>query len=401
MKSATAVTWELDDIPAAVAELTGQIRQKLTFGKESVAILHAQPHMEVGELSAALSAELGFSVLGGTTAGAATLSNDGHHELAAMLHVMTADDCLFATAISDSMGQDPKRRIADTYDAALTKLRAKDPSAVPAVVFCVASIVQSISSDEELSTLSELCDGLPVFGYMAADDFEFSAQQVFLDGKNGGDLMTLLLIAGNVRPIFEVKNLAGSRPFSRRRVTKAHDNIIQEIDGRSGWEYLKDFPFIDEENRVLWNYQFFVEMAGDEDNDGVPVSRALNTCNMENGEISCFANVPENSYITLMFCDDADVMASAEEALRELCAKIRDAETDDYRYSAVFIASCSLRNMFLADRKDAEGNRVRDIVPPSLTVSGIYGFGEIAPTSMKNGRAVNRFHNATITICAL
>lgn len=93
--------------------------------------------------------------------------------------------------------------------------------------------------------------------------------------------------------------------------------------------------------------------------------------------------------------------ASAEEALKELRDKIRDAETVDYHYSTVFIASCSLRNMFLADNKDAEGSLVREILQQPLTVSGIYGFGEIAPTSVKDGRAVNRFHNATITICAL
>ena len=401
MKSATAVTWELDDIPAAVAELAGQIRKKLSFAKESVAILHAQPHMEIGGLSAALSAELGFPVLGGTTAGAATLSNEGHHELAAMLHVLTADDCTFATAISDSLGEDPKRRIVDTYDAALARLREKNPAAVPGLVFCIGSILQNYSSDESLATLSEACGGLPVFGFMAADDFEFSSQQVFMNGKSGGDLMALLLIAGNVRPVFEVKNLAGSRPFSRRKVTKAHDNIIQEIDNRPAYEYLKDFPFIGEENRILWNYQFFVEMDGDAKGDDVPVSRALNTCDMQTGEISCFADVPENSYITLLFCDDSDVKASAEEALKELREKIRGAETDGYRYSTVFIASCSLRNMFLAYNKDTEGNLVREILPPSLTVSGIYGFGEIAPTSVRDGKAVNRFHNATMTICAL
>ncbi len=401
MRSATAITYELDDIPAAVEELLGQVREKLVPGKESVAVLHAQPHMEVGELSAALCEALGFSVIGGTTAGAATLSNDGHHELAAMLHVMTSDDCLFATAIGDSMAENPRERIRGTYEAALAKLRAKDPAAEPRMVFCVTSIVQSYSSDDGLATLSEACGSLPVFGYVAADDFEFSAQQVFLDGESGGDRLALLLIAGDVRPIFEVKNLAGSAPLSKRKVTKAHDNIICEIDGRPAYEYLKEFPFIDDETKVLWNYQFFVEMQNEKDNDGVLVSRALNTYDKDTGEVSCFANVPENSYIGLLFCDDMDVKATSEEALREITRKIEAAETDDYRYSTVFVASCSLRNMFLADQKNAEGNLVREILPPGLSVSGLYAFGEIAPTSVREGKAVNRFHNATMTICAL
>ncbi len=402
MRSATAITYELDDIPAAVDELIDQIQGKLILGKESVALLHAQPHMATGELSGLLSERLGFPVIGGTTAGAATLSNEGHHELAAMLHVLTADDCLFATAISESLANDPQRRIVDVYRDALEKLKQKDPSAKPALVFCVASIVQSCSSDDGLATLSEASGGLPVFGFVAADDFEFCEQQVFLDGMSGGDLVAILLIAGNVRPIFTVKNLAGSHALSKRRVTKAHDNVICEIDGRPAYEYLKDFPFIDDATKVLWNYQFFVEMADAAESDDALVSRALNTYDKQTGEISCFANVPENSHISLLFCDDADVKASCGIALEEISAKITQAEKEDaYRYSTVFIASCSLRNMFLADQKDAEGNLVREHLPSSLAVSGLYGFGEIAPTSVRGGKAVNRFHNATMTICAL
>ncbi len=401
MRSATAITYELDDIQGAAEELVGQIKEKLTFAKESVAILHAQPEMETGELSALLGEMLGFSVIGGTTAGAALLSNDGHHELAVMLHVLTANDCCFATGVSESMAVEPKRQIVETYEKTLAKLKEKDTAAEPKMAFCVTSIVQSYSSDDCLATLSEVSGGLPIFGFVAADDFEFSKQQVFLDGNSAGDTVALLLIAGNVRPIFEVKNLAGSETLSIRKVTKAHDNIICEIDDKPAYEYIKDFPFISDQTKVLWNYQFFVEMQNEADNDGVPVSRALNTYDVKTGEIACFANVPENSSIGLQYCDDEDVKASCQTALRELEEKLAAASTEDYQYSTVFIASCSLRNMFLADQKDAEGILVREMLPPSLTVSGLYAFGEIAPTSIRNGRAVNRFHNATMTICAL
>jgi len=66
----------------------------------------------------------------------------------------------------------------------------------------------------------------------------------------------------------------------------------------------------------------------------------------------------------------------------------------------VLIATCSLRNMFLAAMREAEGDLIKELFPQDLTVSGLYAFGEIAPTSVKNDKAVNRFHNATFTICA-
>lgn len=401
MKSATAITYELDDIQAAAQELLQQIHAKLELAHEGVGILYIQPKMESAQLSAILHQELGFPIIGGTTAGAAMISNGGHHELAIMLQVLTAEDCTFSAAMSPSMANQPKQCIIDTYQRALYDLTQKDATAQPQMAFCVTSILQSYSSDDGLDALSEVSHALPIFGFVAADDFQFSHQQVVLNGACGHDVIAILLIAGNIKPIFEVKNLAGSHHFSKRKITRAHDNVICEIDNMPAYEYLKDFPFISDDSTVLWNYQFFVEMRNESDDDGVPVSRALNTYDKVSGEITCFANVPENSYIGLQYCDDKDVKASCQTALEEIKAKVAAASTDEYTYSTILIASCSLRNMFLADQKDAEGSLAAQILPDTLQAAGVYGFGEIAPTSLSGGKAVNRFHNATMIICAL
>ena len=399
MKSATAISYELDNIAKATQELTAQIKEKLTFGKNTVAILHGQSDMEIGELSAAVSRELGCPVIGGTTAAGAVLTNEGYHGLAVVLHVLSDDDCMFATAISGSMAEDPEKEIEDTYRKAYNSLKEQDASAEPKMVICIASIVGSIASDNILDKVSQLCGSLPVFGFNAGDDFEFCKQQVYLDGEYGGDRMAILLLSGNVRPIFQTANLAGKKALEKRLVTKAHDNIICEIEGKPAVDYIKDFPFIDEETTVLFNYQFFVEMPGDANIDGIPVSRALSTFDKETGEVTCFANVPENSYIGLLYCEGKDVAATSEAGIKEFLEKIKAAD-DDYEYSTVLIATCSLRNMFLAAMREAEGDLIKELFPQDLTVSGLYAFGEIAPTSVKNDKAVNRFHNATFTICA-
>ena len=396
MKSATAISYELDDIEIAAKELATQIREKLAFGKNTVAILHGQPDMEIGELSAAVSRELGCHVIGGTTAAGAMLSNEGYHELSLLLHVLSDDDCLFATAISSSLAVDPANAITDTYKKAYDDLKSQNAAAEPKMVICVAPLA---ASDILVETVSELCGGLPVFGYIAGDDFEFCKQQVYLDGEAGGDRMAMLLLSGDIRPIFQTANLAGKKSLEKSLVTKAHDNIICEIEWKPAYEYIKEFPFIDDETTVLFNYQFFVEMPKDEYNDGIPVSRALSSFDKETGEITCFANIPENSYIGLLYCVGSDVSDTAEAGLKEFLAKV-NAAGNDYEYSTVLIVTCSLRNMFLADMKSAEGDHIRDLVPQSLTLSGLHGFGEIAPTSVRDGKAVNRFHNATFTICA-
>ena len=399
MRSATAISYELDNIEAAAKELVNQIKGKLTFGKHTAAILQGQPDMELGELSAAISRELGCHVIGGTTAAGAVLTNEGLHELAVVLHVMSADDCLFAAAISGSMETEPQKEIKDIYQRAYRSLKEQDPSAEPQLVICVAPIVQSLSSDCVLDELSRVSGGLPIFGYIAADDFEFCKQQIFLDGEAGSGRLAVLLISGNVRPIFQVENLSGRRMFEKCLVTKARDNIIYEIDDKPAYEYIKNFPFIDDQTKALWNHQFFVEMRNAENNDGIAVSRALNTYSKETGEITCFADVPQDSYIGLLYCDGNDVAISSENALKNFADKL-DAAGGGYEYSTVFIVSCSLRNMFLADQKSTEGDLVKKLLPPNLTVSGLYAFGEIAPTSVRDNKATNRFHNATFVLCA-
>jgi len=401
MKSATAISYELDDIQAATKELTMQIKNRLTLCKHTVAILHGQPDMKIGELSAAISAELGCHVIGGTTAGGAVLTSDGHHELAVVLHVISDDDCLFATAISGSMEISPKKEIQDTYKKAYQSLKEQDLLAEPKLIICITSIYQNYSSDDTLADISNLCHRLPVFGYNAADDFEFCKQQVFLNGEIGGDRLAILMISGNIRPIFQTANLAGKQTLDKRLVTKAHNNVICEIDGKPAYEYIKKFPFIDDQTKVLWNYQFFTEMGSNTDNDGVPVSRALNSYDKETGEITCFANVPQGSYIGLLYCDGEDVGTSSEAGLKKFMDHLQStSKENEYEYSTVLIASCSLRNMFLADQKKLEGNLVNELIPKNLTVSGLYAYGEIAPTSIKGDKAVNRFHNATLTMCA-
>ena len=399
MKSATAISYELDNIHAATKELTTQIRDKLTFGKNTVAILHGQPDMAIGELSSAISRDLGCPVIGGTTAAGALLTNDGYHELAVVLHVLSDDDCLFATAISGSMETDPIKEITATYQNAYRNLKEQDGDAEPKMVICVASIVQSIATDNIVETLSGLCGNLPVFGFVAGDDFEFCKQQVYLEGDSGGDRLAILLLSGNIQPIFQTANLAGKQSIEKRLVTKAHDNVICEIENSPAYDYIKEFPFINDETTVLFNYQFFVEMPGDANNDGIPVSRALNTFDKETGEVTCFANVPLNSYIGLLYCEGKDVAATSEAGIKEFMEKIKTAG-GGYEYSTVLIATCSLRNMFLADMREKEGDLVKELIPSNLTVSGLYAFGEIAPTSVRDDKAVNRFHNATFTMCA-
>ena len=393
MESAVAISYELDNIPLATKELTSKIKEKLKLKSNMVAILFGVYDMEIGELSKSISRELNCNCIGATTAIGATLSNKGYHELAVVLHVITSDTCNFSTAISNSIDIEPEKEIKATYEKAYKKLNMQ-----PKMVICITAIMQSIDSDSMVKILSNQCNNLPVFGFNAGDDFEFKNQKIFLNGEIGGDRLAILLISGDIKPVFHTANLAGKQVLEKRLVTKSHKNIIYEIEEKPAYDYIKGFPFIDEETKTLFNYQFFVEIQGDTINDGIPVSRALNTFDKKTGVVSCFADVPVNSYIGLKYCDGNDVASTTKTGIIDLLTKMEAVK--DYKFSTVIIATCSLRNIFLAGMKETEGNLIKELMPKNLEISGLHAFGEVAPTSVSNDIAVNRFHNATFTVCA-
>jgi hypothetical protein len=57
--------------------------------------------------------------------------------------------------------------------------------------------------------------------------------------------------------------------------------------------------------------------------------------------------------------------------------------------------------MVMGDDKDIEGDILKDNIPAGVSLSGFYAYGEICPTVVENGKALNRVHNESIVMCAL
>jgi hypothetical protein len=55
----------------------------------------------------------------------------------------------------------------------------------------------------------------------------------------------------------------------------------------------------------------------------------------------------------------------------------------------------------MADDKDLEGDVLISHLPEGVKLAGFYAYGEICPTVIDNGKALNRVHNESIVICAM
>jgi hypothetical protein len=67
MKSASAVSFELDDMMETARELAGSIKQKLVYQRNAIGLLMCDADTDGASLTAELQKMLGFEVAGMTT----------------------------------------------------------------------------------------------------------------------------------------------------------------------------------------------------------------------------------------------------------------------------------------------------------------------------------------------
>jgi hypothetical protein len=135
-------------------------------------------------------------------------------------------------------------------------------------------------------------------------------------------------------------------------------------------------------------------------NDGIPVVRTIQKLNSSDGSGRLFGAISEKSTLSIATMKRQDIQDSCKMAINEILEKIGENE-GDYVYTTLFCISCAGRYMVMADDKEIEGDILVEKLPGGLTLSGFYAYGEICPTAVRDGKAVNRVHNESIVICAL
>ncbi|MDR2105978.1 MAG: FIST C-terminal domain-containing protein, partial [Coriobacteriales bacterium] len=133
--------------------------------------------------------------------------------------------------------------------------------------------------------------------------------------------------------------------------------------------------------------------------DETPLMRHIAGLDLSTGVGTFIADVPTGTLANICLINRDDIKMSARESMRSLLQKM--AEEPGYEYSAVFCISCCGRAVILGTDSDAEGSIVAELLPRGAVLSGAYCLGELCPTRYVDGVAINRFHNCSITFCAL
>ena len=403
MKTAVAFTSEIDDTFRAAKELCQDIKDNLTFEGNSCGFMYCDIDCDIAQLSKEASLELGIDIVG-TTAMSAMEKSAGYVEMGVMLTVMTGDDVVFAPVTTGELTvENYEGQIKEAFAKATAEMNGNSPK----VTFLFAPWAPELSVENMMDVLDELTGKIPIFGGVASDCFEMQHQKTFINGEVYEKGLVMVLVGGNIRPVFSVQHSFSTPRAAKGIITKSHDNVIEQVGDISFTDFLKTFGYVPEDGQVHSKYlgsPFLINFRN-KDSDNIPVVRDLSFINLQEGSGVLMGRAPEDSILSIGMIKKENLVESCEKTLSDLFRKMEDVK--EYDFSFIFLCSCAGRNLLMADTKDLESNILlkyldqKESMRDKINIFSFYAFGEICPTSEIEGQAVNRLHNCSIVACAL
>lgn len=175
-----------------------------------------------------------------------------------------------------------------------------------------------------------------------------------------------------------------------RRVTRARDNVLYELDGQPALalykRYLGDRAAGLPGAALL--FPLAIRRAGQE--HGEPLVRTILSIDEATQSMTFAGDIPEGSIARLMRASTERLVDSAglaaQQAGRDLPAEAQ---------ALALSVSCVGRRLVLGERTDEEVEMVQGAMPAGTVHAGFYSYGEIAP-SLAGGAA--DLHNQTMTV---
>lgn len=177
-----------------------------------------------------------------------------------------------------------------------------------------------------------------------------------------------------------------------RRVTRAEQNILYELDGKPALKLYKEY---------LGEYAERLPAAGllfplairDEYESGKTLVRTILAIDEKRQSLTFAGEIPEGCFARLMRANFDRVVNSAEYAAELATQKM--IEPMEGQYSLLSIAiSCVGRRLLLGERTEEETELLLQTLPIGSTQIGFYSYGEISPS----GSGPCNLHNQTMTL---
>lgn len=231
-----------------------------------------------------------------------------------------------------------------------------------------------------------------VFGGMAGDNFTFTDQFVFTNGKSSNRGIVAVVLDESKIKIKGVATCGWKAMGTEKTVTKSEGNRLYTIEDIPVLELTKKYSGI--ENLTKENDYVAMEIATNfplqlQREKGAPVMRPGLVVNWEDGSFICSGSVPQGGKVRFSLPPDLDVIDKVVEEVEKLKA------TEMPEADAIILYSCAGRLMSMGPLMSTEIEGVKKVW--NVPMAGLFSNAELARATEGN----LEMHNLTTCCVAL
>ena len=184
----------------------------------------------------------------------------------------------------------------------------------------------------------------------------------------------------------------GWKPFGPfRKITKAMDNVLYEIDGLPALELYKEY--LGERASELPGSALLFPLSICYSGNDSEIVRTILAINEENSSMTFAGNMPVGSTIRLMMANKDDLI---EAAGKTATASILQPPNETSMFA--LLVSCVGRRLALGNRTEEELEAVKEKLGEAAVMGGFYSYGEISADFQ--GKECH-LHNQTMAITVI
>ncbi len=226
--------------------------------------------------------------------------------------------------------------------------------------------------------------GVGLSGGLSGDGDAMKHTVVIHAGQVRTNCISLLGFCGPIR--IGTGSLGGWDSFGpTRAVTKAHGNVLEELDGEPALALYK--RYLGRHAAELPASALLFPLLVTFKEGDAPVVRTVLGVDDEKGTMTFAGDVPQGSTAQLMRANFERIIEAGEGAA---ATSVRGGAAE-----FALLISCVGRKLILKQRVEEEVEAVRNVLGESVLTTGFYSYGELAPQTPD---APCQLHNQTMTI---